>query len=151
MGGLANDLDFIPALTGLSVPATVEHAIPYNLGYFRLYRRALESSAQAPMRDNPEQLAEYLTSRKLTAILMDHDMLRSGVLSRSYRRVLPKLALPSLAPLLRQVPASAVSMVAAPRICSMLAVSCDGSRIVPPSGTRLLFRQIMQYRPPETA
>jgi hypothetical protein len=34
VGGVSDQLDYLPALTGRSTLATIEHSIPYHSGYF---------------------------------------------------------------------------------------------------------------------
>jgi hypothetical protein len=47
VGGVSDQLDYLPALTGRSTLATIEHSIPYHSGYFTPLRERLEGALAA--------------------------------------------------------------------------------------------------------
>ncbi len=84
IGGLSDDLAAWPALTGRSVLATPEHAIPYQKGYFTQVDARLRDTLAAMATDRPDVLADYVQHWRLTHIAVDRAFIDRGEIPRDY-------------------------------------------------------------------
>lgn len=89
VGGLSGDLDFVPALTGRAVHATVEHAIPYHLAYYDELDRRLVASVQAAATPDAGELARFIAEERLDVLLVDRAFLETGEIPEPYLGVVP--------------------------------------------------------------
>jgi hypothetical protein len=89
IGGLSDDLDFVPALTGRSVHATIEHAIPYHLTYFSEIDRRLAASLAAATTPEAGELIRFLTQERIDVLLVDRTFLETGAIPGAYAGVVP--------------------------------------------------------------
>ncbi len=87
IGGLSSDLDFVPALTGRRVHATVEHAIPYHVTYFREIDRRLVATLVAATTPDPAALARFVRQERLDVLLIDRAFLEEGTIPEDYAGV----------------------------------------------------------------
>jgi hypothetical protein len=89
IGGLSDDLDFVPALTGRSVHATIEHAIPYHLTYFGQIDRRLVATLAAATTPEADELARFLAEERIDLLLIDRAFLETGAIPKAYASVVP--------------------------------------------------------------
>lgn len=89
VGGVSNQLDYVPALTGRSTLATIEHAIPYHTGYFTPLRERLESSLAAVASPDPRVLADYVQRYGVDVIAVDRALFEYGELPARWATVVP--------------------------------------------------------------
>ncbi len=92
VAGLSADLDFVPALTGRPVFATVEHAIPFHRGYGGAMERRLGLSLAALSSPDPAAPAAFLELTGVDLLLLDRALLERGRLSPRYAGVVPREA-----------------------------------------------------------
>lgn len=104
IGGLADDLNMVSALTGRRVLASTEHAIPYQLGYYGPYRARLADSMRAVTAPDAHQLAAYIAKYRLDVVAVDPDILRSGLPPKRYRATLPDVIIAPGRPALASAP-----------------------------------------------
>lgn len=71
VGGVSEDLDFYPALTGRPVLATIEHAIPYSTRYFSRLKERLDRDLLAVSTSDPAALADYVQRYHVGVIALD--------------------------------------------------------------------------------
>lgn len=94
IGGVSDQLDFIPALTGRPALATIEHSIPYHKGYFGPLRERLEASLAAVSSPDPAVLNDYIRRYDVDVIAVDRtafgNIWMSGTLPERYRTVVPR-------------------------------------------------------------
>jgi hypothetical protein len=84
IAGISDTLDFVPALTGRSVLATAEHAIPYQLGYFRPLSRRLADEAAALATPDRTAFADFVRRYGIDVIAVDRGLLRGQPLTPRY-------------------------------------------------------------------
>lgn len=89
VGGLAGDLDFVPALTGRATHVTVEHAIPYHLTYFNEIDRRLTATLAAVTSPDASDLTQFVREEKLDVLLVDRAFLETGTVPEDYEGVVP--------------------------------------------------------------
>jgi hypothetical protein len=89
IGGVSDQLDFIPALTGRPTLATIEHSIPYHSGYFGPVRARLEAGLAAVSSDDPEVLAAYVRRYGVSVIAVDAALLDRGQAPPRWATVVP--------------------------------------------------------------
>ncbi len=90
VGGVSDELDFIPALTGEDTLATIEHSIPYHKGYFGPLEQRLEASLAAVSSPDPAALADYARRYSVDVIVVDRALVESGVLPERWNTVVPE-------------------------------------------------------------
>ena len=89
IGGVSDDLDFIPALTGRSVLAAPEQAVPYQLGYYNKVTPRLRSSLVMVSTADREELRRTLSEHPADYILAERKMLESRAIDGRFPTVLP--------------------------------------------------------------
>lgn len=89
VGGLAGDLDFVPALTGRATHVTVEHAIPYHLTYFNEIDRRLAATLAAVTSPDADDLARFVREEQLDVLMIDRAFLETGAVPEDYEGVVP--------------------------------------------------------------
>jgi hypothetical protein len=90
VGGVTDQLDFMPALTGRAALATIEHSIPYHTGYFGPLRERLEASLAAVSAPDSGVLADYVGRYGVDVVAVDAALLAEGRLPPRYRTVVPE-------------------------------------------------------------
>ena len=90
IGGVSDQLDYLPALTGRSTLATIEHAIPYHTGYFTPLRERLEAGLAAVSSPDPAVLADYVRRYGVTIIAVDRALFEYGELPARWSSVVPE-------------------------------------------------------------
>lgn len=89
IGGVSEDLDFLPALTGRAVLAAPEQAIPYQLGYYRAIAARLRDSLTAVSTADPRRFAAVQARSPVDYLLVERAMLRTGAVPGRYADILP--------------------------------------------------------------
>lgn len=89
IGGVSDELEFIPALTGRSVLGAAEQAVPYQLGYFNQVLPRLRASLVMVSTHDPEELRQAVSSYDVDYILAERSMLSSGKITGRFPTVLP--------------------------------------------------------------
>ena len=102
IGGVSEELDFIPALTGHRTLASAEHSIPYHMGYFGPLRDRLEDALAAVSSSDPAALDEYVEKYGVTVIAVDRAFLMQGTLPERWDLVVPTAFRAAQARLARQ-------------------------------------------------
>ncbi len=105
IAGVSEELNFIPALTGRAVLATPEHAIPYQLGYYRPIAERLRASLAAVSTADPKVLRHILVRYRIDFLLVERAMLGSSVIAGRYSAILPDETAAASASLRRHAPA----------------------------------------------
>lgn len=88
VGGLTEDLDFVPAVTGRATHVTIEHAIPYHLTYFNEVDRRLKASIAAATTGDAAALAQFVRGERLDVLLVDRAFLETGTMPADYAGVI---------------------------------------------------------------
>jgi hypothetical protein len=89
VGGVSDQLDYLPALTGRSTLATIEHSIPYHSGYFTPLRERLEGALAAVSSPDAAVLADYVRKHGVTVIAVDRALFEYGELPARWATVVP--------------------------------------------------------------
>jgi hypothetical protein len=89
IGGVSDQLDYLPALTGRPTLATIEHAIPYHTGYFTPLRERLEAGLAAVSSPEPAVLADYVQRYRVAVIAVDRALFEYGELPARWATVVP--------------------------------------------------------------
>lgn len=89
VGGVSDQLDYLPALTGRSTLATIEHAIPYHTGYFTPLRERLEAALAAVSSPDPAVLGDYVRRYRVDVIAVDRALFEYGELPARWATVVP--------------------------------------------------------------
>lgn len=89
IAGVSDTLDFAPALTGRSVLATAETAIPYQLGYFRQASRRMADSIAALATPDRTAFASFVRAYRIDVIAVDRDLLAGKPLAPRYTSLTP--------------------------------------------------------------
>jgi hypothetical protein len=89
VGGVSDQLDYLPALTGRSTLATIEHSIPYHSGYFTPLRERLEAGLAAVSSPDPAVLNDYVRRYGVTVIAVDRALFEYGELPARWATVVP--------------------------------------------------------------
>lgn len=89
IGGVSEELNFIPALTGRAVLATPEHAIPYQLGYYRRVRAALQASLLMISTPDRQVFGRLLAAYPVDYLLIERHTLTTGQMAGRYPDILP--------------------------------------------------------------
>jgi hypothetical protein len=89
IGGVSDQLDYLPALTGRPTLATIEHAIPYHSGYFTPIRERLEAGLAAVSSPDPAVLADYVRRYGVKVIAVDRALFEYGELPARWSSVVP--------------------------------------------------------------
>jgi hypothetical protein len=89
IGGVSDDLDFIPALTGRSVLAAPEQAVPYQLGYYNKVAPSLRASLVMVSTPDVNQLRQTLSEHPADYILAEREMLDQRAIDGRFPTVLP--------------------------------------------------------------
>lgn len=92
IGGVSDELAFVPSLLGRSVVATPEHAIPYHLGYYRQIERRLSDMLQAATTPDPAEMRAILTRYDLDVFAVDRAFLLDGAFPKYFARTIPEQA-----------------------------------------------------------
>jgi len=87
IGGVSDQLDYIPALTGRRTLATIEHSIPYHSGYFTPLRERLEAVLAAVSSPDPASLTDYVRRYGVTVIAVDRALIAYGELPPRWEKV----------------------------------------------------------------
>ncbi|MDR3499363.1 MAG: hypothetical protein P4L72_09065 [Parvibaculum sp.] len=88
IAGASGVLDYVPALTGRKVFATVKHAIPYQLGYFRVIRERLLISARIVVTPDGKELKSLLEKNGITTLVVNRSILMGGPLPADFQSIL---------------------------------------------------------------
>lgn len=95
IAGITPLLDAVPATTGLPVLAAAEHAIPYQLGYFRPLQAGLRRSAEMALTPDATRLAALLAADRIDVLAVDAGLATEPRLPRRPATVLgTAMALP---------------------------------------------------------
>lgn len=113
IGGVSDDLTFLPALAGRAVTASTEHAIPWETGYYRRIAGNLANDLRIVSTDSPIELQAALVRSQASYLLVADSVLQRRELPRSYRRTLPA-----------EAEAAARRMAEHPPLLERLAASC---------------------------
>jgi hypothetical protein len=89
IGGVSDQLDYLPALTGRSTLATIEHAIPYHTRYFGPLRERLVAGLEAVASDDPAVLGAYVERFHVDVIAVDDALLSTGRVPPKWATVVP--------------------------------------------------------------
>lgn len=89
VGGVSEQLDYIPALTGRATLATAEHAVPFHTGYFGRLRARLEEAVAAMASPDPAVLAGYIARHGVSVVAVDRALLESGAFPNKWATVVP--------------------------------------------------------------
>lgn len=92
IAGVSTELNALPALTGRAVAAAPEQAIPWHLGYYRDYERAMRQSLTLLSAQTMPEFQDALTGLRVNYVLVDLNALDLGELHWSYGAVLPQEA-----------------------------------------------------------
>jgi hypothetical protein len=90
VGGVSNELDFVPALTGRATLATIEHAIPYHYGYYRPFEERLTAALAAVSSRDPRVLADYVGRYRVGVMMLDRSLFEYGELPARWSSVVPE-------------------------------------------------------------
>lgn len=90
IGGVSDQLDYVPALAGRATLATIEHSIPYHTGYFTPLRERLTAALTAVSSPDPAVLADYVRRYRVTVIAVDRALIAYGELPPRWATVLPR-------------------------------------------------------------
>jgi hypothetical protein len=77
----------LPALTGRSTLATIEHSIPYHSGYFTPLRERLEGALAAVSSPDAAVLGDYVRRYGVTVIAVDRALFEYGELPARWATV----------------------------------------------------------------
>lgn len=89
VGGVSDQLDFIPALAGRRTVATIEHSIPYHQGYFRQIEARLRAALAAVSSPDPAVLADYVRRYDVDVIAADPALIANGEVPPRWKTVEP--------------------------------------------------------------
>jgi hypothetical protein len=89
VGGVSDQLDYVPALTGQPTLATIEHSIPYHSGYFTPLHQRLQDALAAVASPNPQALADYVRNYRVDVIAVDRALFDYGQLPVRWASVVP--------------------------------------------------------------
>jgi hypothetical protein len=89
VGGVSDQLDFVPALTGKPTLAAIEHSIPYHSGYFTPVRERLEGALAAVSSPDARVLGRYVRDYRVQVIALDRPLLDQGRLPERWKTVVP--------------------------------------------------------------
>jgi hypothetical protein len=89
IGGVSEQLDFIPALTGRAVLASPEHAIPYQPGYYRQIAARLQASLLAVSTPDRQVFRRAMRAYPADYLLIEREMLASGTIPGRYAQIVP--------------------------------------------------------------
>ena len=89
VGGVSDELDFLPALTGRSTVGTIEHSIPYHITYFSQLRERLERGLIAVATPDLPVLADYVRRYNVSVIAVDPALFEYRQLPARWSSVVP--------------------------------------------------------------
>jgi hypothetical protein len=89
IGGVSDQLDYLPALTGRPTLATIEHSIPYHKGYFGQLRERLEAGLMAVATPDPAVLEDYVRRYRVGVIAVDQALFEYRELPARWSTVVP--------------------------------------------------------------
>lgn len=89
VGGVSDQLDYVPALTGRAALATIEHSIPYHQGYFRPLSERLEAGLAAVSSPDQAVLSDYVRRYGVDVIAVDPALIAYGELPPRWASVAP--------------------------------------------------------------
>jgi hypothetical protein len=90
IGGVSEDLDFYPVMTGQPVLATIEHSIPWSTRYFNEVQSRLEAGVRAVSSADPAALAEYVARYHVDVIALDAALFEYHELPARWSTVVPE-------------------------------------------------------------
>lgn len=122
IGGVSEDLQFLPAVAGRAITASPQHAIPWETGYYRRVTQGLSDGLLQVSTRDPAELAASLRRSGADYLLVDEAVLNGRTLPRSYERALPAEARTAKS-----------RMTAGPSLLSQIAPACraNGSPYLP--------------------
>lgn len=89
IGGVSEDLTFLPALAGRAITASTEHAVPWETGYYRRIAAGMADDLRIASTSDAGVLKAALMRSPANYLLVDDAVLLGRELPRSYRRTLP--------------------------------------------------------------
>ena len=89
IGGVSDDLTFIPALAGRAITASSEHAIPWETSYYRRIAGGLANDLVIVSTNDPAVLKAALTGSGADFLLVSDVVLTGRKIPDSYLRTLP--------------------------------------------------------------
>jgi len=89
IGGVSDQLDYLPALTGRPTLATIEHSIPYHTGYFTPLRERLQAALAAVSSPDPAVVADYVRRYGVQVIAVDRALFEYRQLPARWSTVVP--------------------------------------------------------------
>jgi hypothetical protein len=92
IGGVSDQLDYIPALASRPTLASVEHAIPFHTGYFAQVQERLVAGLAAVATPDPSVLADYVRRYDVDVIAVDRALVEQGRLPQRWATVVPEAA-----------------------------------------------------------
>ncbi|MCD2323011.1 hypothetical protein LQ953_03150 [Sphingomonas sp. IC-56] len=122
IGGVSDDLTFIPALAGRAVTASSEHAIPWETGYYRRIASGMVNDLVIVSTSDPGVLKAALARSGADYLLVSNLVLKDREIPRDYRRTLPI-----------EAEAAARSLAAHPPLLAEIASQCraPGAAFIP--------------------
>jgi len=94
IAGISDTLDFVPALTGRSVLATAEAAIPYQLGYFRPLSQRMADTVAALATPDRAAFGAFVHAYRIDVMLVDRALLAGQALAPRYATLIPAAPAP---------------------------------------------------------
>lgn len=89
IGGVSDDLTFLPALAGRAVTASSEHAIPWETGYYRRIATGMANDLVIVSTADPSVLKAALARSGADYLLVSEQVLKDRRIPRDYQRTLP--------------------------------------------------------------
>lgn len=89
IGGVSDQLDYLPALARRPTLATIEHSIPYHTRYFQPLQERLERGLEAVSSPDPAALADYVRRYQVDVIAVDRALFEYGELPARWSSVVP--------------------------------------------------------------
>lgn len=89
IGGVSDQLDYVPALTGKATLASIELAIPFHTGYFAHVEERLEAGLAAVASPDARVLADYVQRYRVNVIAVDRGLLEFHQLPAKWTSVVP--------------------------------------------------------------
>ncbi len=90
IAGVAEDLAMVPAVTGRSILASTEHAIPWHQHYRRLLDERLRDSVTLAASANLVQFAAAWDRGRPTHLLIERRVLETGAIPERYATIVPE-------------------------------------------------------------
>jgi len=125
-------MNFVPALTSRAVLATPEHAIPYQLGYYRQIHNRLAATLQAISTPDPKVLQAYLNGYGVDYLLAERPTLATGVIPGRYPHILPAESASAAIALKERPSAVAAAIPGCARYTGAILILLDGKCLARP-------------------